>query len=98
MKHGTMLTIASLLTIVFLIYHMTDDFLREGGLAVRGINNLVVIPVLARGPLLRGVDGDDVAAVLEADHAPPAVAVLDLPAQEVAAPHERRHLGGRRGL
>jgi hypothetical protein len=26
---------------------MTDDFLREGGLAVRGTNNLVVIPVLA---------------------------------------------------
>jgi hypothetical protein len=47
MKHSTMLTIASLLTILFLIFHMTDDFLREGGLAVRGINNLVVIPVLA---------------------------------------------------
>jgi hypothetical protein len=47
MKHSTMLTIASLLTILFLIFHMTDDFLREGGLAVRGTNNLVVIPVLA---------------------------------------------------
>jgi hypothetical protein len=47
MKHNTMLTIASLLTIVLLIFHMTDDFLREGGLAVRGTGNLVVIPVLA---------------------------------------------------
>ena len=47
MKHSTMLTIASLLTILFLIFHMTDDFLREGGLAVRGTANLVVIPVLA---------------------------------------------------
>jgi hypothetical protein len=47
MKHNTTLTITSLLTILFLIFHMTDDFLREGGLAVRGTGNLVVIPVLA---------------------------------------------------
>ena len=47
MKHHTMLRIASLLTIVFLTFHMTDDFLREGGLAVRGTNNLIVIPILA---------------------------------------------------
>jgi hypothetical protein len=46
MKHNTMLTIASLLTILGLIFHMTDDFLREGGLAVRGVNNLIVIPFL----------------------------------------------------
>ena len=48
MKRSTMLTIASLLSIVFLIFHMTDDTLREGGMAVRGIKNgTVVIPVLS---------------------------------------------------
>lgn len=48
MKRSTMLTIASLLSIVFLIFHMTDDILREGGMAVRGIKNgTVVIPVLS---------------------------------------------------
>lgn len=48
MKHSTMLTIASLLSIVFLIFHMTDDILREGGMAVSGIRNgTVVIPVLS---------------------------------------------------
>ena len=47
MKHSTMLTIASLLTIVLLIFHMTDDILREGGLALRGTANLTVVLVLA---------------------------------------------------
>jgi len=47
MKHSTMLTIASLLTIVLLIFHMTDDILREGGLALRGTANLTVVFVLA---------------------------------------------------
>jgi hypothetical protein len=47
MKHNTMLTIASLLTIVFLIFHMTDDILREGGMALRGTANLTVVFVLA---------------------------------------------------
>jgi hypothetical protein len=46
MKHSTMLTIASLLTILFLIFHMTDDFLREGGLAVRGTWNLIAVLIL----------------------------------------------------
>jgi hypothetical protein len=46
MKHSTMLTIASLLSILFLIFHFTDDFLREGGLAVHGTGNLTVIPIL----------------------------------------------------
>jgi len=40
------LTIASLLSILFLIFHLTDDFLREGGMAVRGTGNLIVIPIL----------------------------------------------------
>jgi hypothetical protein len=47
MKHSTMLTIASLLTIIGLIFHMTDDILREGGMAAHGINNLTVVVVLA---------------------------------------------------
>ena len=47
MKHTRMLIIASLLSILFMIFHFTDDFLREGGLAVRGTRNLVVIPILA---------------------------------------------------
>jgi hypothetical protein len=46
MKHSTMLTIASLLTILFLIFHMTDDFLREGGLAMRGTWNLIAVLIL----------------------------------------------------
>jgi hypothetical protein len=46
MKHNTMLRIASLLTILFLIFHMTDDFLREGGLAVRGAWNLIAVLIL----------------------------------------------------
>jgi hypothetical protein len=41
-----MLTIASLLTILFLIFHMTDDFLREGGLAVSGAWNLIAVLIL----------------------------------------------------
>jgi hypothetical protein len=43
MKHNTMLTIATLLTIVLLIFHMTDDILREGGMALRGTANLTVV-------------------------------------------------------
>jgi hypothetical protein len=46
MKRNTMLTIASLLTILFLIFHMTDDVLREGGLARRGAWNLIVVLIL----------------------------------------------------
>jgi hypothetical protein len=47
MKHSTMLVISSLLTIVGLIFHMTDDILREGGIAAHGTNNLTVVVVLA---------------------------------------------------
>ncbi len=46
MTRSTMLTIASLLSIVFLIFHMTDDILREGGMAVRGTSNLTAVVVL----------------------------------------------------
>ncbi|HEV8597791.1 MAG TPA: hypothetical protein VGQ69_00360 [Gemmatimonadales bacterium] len=46
MKPNTMLTLASLLSIVFLIFHMTDDILREGGMALRGTSNLTVVLVL----------------------------------------------------
>jgi len=46
MKHSTMLTLASLLTILLLTFHMTDDILRESGLAVGGLRNLTVVVVL----------------------------------------------------
>ena len=46
MKHKVMLTIASLLSILLLSFHMADDFLREGGLAVRGAWNLIAVVVL----------------------------------------------------
>jgi hypothetical protein len=45
-KHNTMLTISSLLTILLLAFHLTDDFLREGGLAVRRAWNLTPLPIL----------------------------------------------------
>lgn len=46
MKPNVMLRISSLLSILFMIFHMTDDILHEGGLAVRGPWNLVVILIL----------------------------------------------------
>lgn len=46
MKHHTMLIIASLLSILLLVFHFTDDILREGGMAVRGASNLVAVPIL----------------------------------------------------
>ena len=46
MKHSVMLTIASLLSILLLSFHLTDDFLREGGLAVRGAWNLIAVLIL----------------------------------------------------
>lgn len=46
MKHNVMLTIASLLSILFMIFHLTDDWLHEGGLAVAGAKNLMVVPIL----------------------------------------------------
>ena len=46
MKHHTMLIIASLLSILLLTCHLTDDILREGGMAVRGAWNLIAVPIL----------------------------------------------------
>ncbi len=46
MKHNVMLTIASLLSILLMTFHLTDDFLREGGLAVRGAWNLIAVLIL----------------------------------------------------
>ena len=50
-------TVASLLVILLLSFHLTDDFLREGGLAVRGAWNLigvVILFVLLYGTLVLG--------------------------------------------
>jgi ABC-type enterochelin transport system permease subunit len=41
-----MLIIASLLSILLLMFHFTDDILREGGMAVRGASNLIAVPIL----------------------------------------------------
>src|SRR5207247_10555154 len=46
MKHNVMLTIASLLSIVLMTFHFTDDVLREGGMAVRGAWNLIAVLIL----------------------------------------------------
>lgn len=46
MKHSVMLVIASLLSILLLSFHLTDDVLREGGLAVRGAWNLIAVLIL----------------------------------------------------
>jgi hypothetical protein len=46
MKHSVMLIIASLLSILLLSCHLTDDLLREGGLAVRGAWNLIAVLIL----------------------------------------------------
>ena len=45
MKHHRMLIIASLLSILLLMFHLTDDILREGGMALRGTSNLVPVPI-----------------------------------------------------
>ena len=46
MKHSVMLIAASLLSILLLSCHLTDDILREGGLAVRGAWNLAGVLIL----------------------------------------------------
>jgi len=46
MKHSVMLIIASLLSILLLSFHLTDDVLREGGLAVKGAWNLIAVLIL----------------------------------------------------
>jgi uncharacterized membrane protein len=44
MKHNVMLTIASLLSIIFMTFHHTDDIRR--GMAPGGVINLVVVLIL----------------------------------------------------
>jgi hypothetical protein len=46
-KRHTMLIVASLLSILLLTFHFTDDILREGGLAVHGAADLIALPILA---------------------------------------------------
>jgi hypothetical protein len=44
MKHNAMLTIASLLSILFMTFHLTDDIIR--GMEKGGVSNLVAVPIL----------------------------------------------------
>jgi ABC-type enterochelin transport system permease subunit len=46
MKHHKMLTIASLLSIVLITFHYTDDVLREGGMAVHPAASLIAVLIL----------------------------------------------------
>src|SRR6266851_7013984 len=43
MKHNAMLTIASLLSILFLTFHLTDDIVR--GFEKGGVSNLTAVPI-----------------------------------------------------
>lgn len=45
MKPHRMLIIASLISIVLLMFHFADDILREGGMAISGPRNLVPVPI-----------------------------------------------------
>ena len=44
MKHNVMLTITSLLSILFLTFHLTDDIIR--GFEKGGVSNLTAVPIL----------------------------------------------------
>ncbi|MGZ4844247.1 MAG: hypothetical protein ACXVJ1_06000 [Candidatus Angelobacter sp.] len=44
MKHSVMLTIASLLSILFLTFHLSDDIIR--GMEKGGSSNLIAVPIL----------------------------------------------------
>jgi hypothetical protein len=44
MKHNAMLTIASLLSILFVTLHLTDDIIR--GMEKGGVSTLVAVPIL----------------------------------------------------
>ena len=44
MKHNVMLTIASLLSILFLTFHLTDDIVR--GMEPGTLSNLFAVPIL----------------------------------------------------
>jgi hypothetical protein len=44
MKENVMLTIASLLSILFVTFHLTDDIVR--GFEKAGVSNLIAVPIL----------------------------------------------------
>ena len=44
MKHGVMLTITSLLSILFMTFHLADDIVR--GMEKGGPSNLIAVPIL----------------------------------------------------
>jgi hypothetical protein len=44
MKHNTMLTIASLLSILFMTFHLADDIIR--GMEKGGVSTLIAVPIL----------------------------------------------------
>jgi hypothetical protein len=44
MKDSVKLTIAALLSILFLTFHLTDNILR--GMASGGVSNLIAVPIL----------------------------------------------------
>jgi hypothetical protein len=44
MKHNTMLTIASVLSILFVTFHLADDIIR--GMEKGGVSTLVAVPIL----------------------------------------------------
>jgi hypothetical protein len=44
MKHNAMLTIASLLSILFMTFHLTDDIVR--GMEPGTLSNLIAVPIL----------------------------------------------------
>jgi hypothetical protein len=46
MKHDVMLTIASLLSILFMTFHLTDDIVHQGGMAQAGFLFSVLILVV----------------------------------------------------
>jgi hypothetical protein len=46
MKEERLLTTTSLLSILLLTFHFTDDLLHEGGIAVRGAWNLIAVLIL----------------------------------------------------
>jgi hypothetical protein len=43
MKHNVMLTITSLLSILFMTFHLTDDIVR--GMEKGGVSNLTAVPI-----------------------------------------------------
>ena len=47
MKHNVMLTIASLLSILFMTFHLTDDIVR--GMEPGTLSNLIAVPIWSSG-------------------------------------------------